>query len=136
MKDSIKTIWMTFATYRWHVTALAIFGILSPLLEGIGINAIVPLLSFFIGGGGTSGFINESVQSFFGLLNIPFSFRYLLGFVIILFILRTISVIIFGYIRGWVNADFLSKESQSSMKATLFSSWSFFLKQKFGTIHT
>ena len=136
MKDSLKTIWMTFTTYRWHISALIVFGIFSPLLEGIGVNAIVPLVSFFMGGGGTTGFINESVKLFFDLLHIPFTFRYLLGFIIVLFLLRAVSVIMFGYIRGWVNADFLSKESQSSMRSTLFSSWSFFLKQKFGTIHT
>ncbi|MEK7095131.1 MAG: ABC transporter ATP-binding protein [Patescibacteria group bacterium] len=135
MKNTIKTLWATFSRYRWHVLALSAFGILSPLLEGIGINAVVPLMSFFMGGGVATDFINEIVQTLFSFLHIPFSFRYLLGFILVLFILRAISVITFGYIRGWINADFLGKESEDVMHRTLLSSWSFSLKQKIGTMH-
>ncbi|MFA6315426.1 MAG: ABC transporter ATP-binding protein [Candidatus Paceibacterota bacterium] len=136
MKNTIKTIWITFVKYRWHVLALVAFGILSPLLEGIGINAVVPLMSFFMGGGGAAtDFINEAVQAFFSFFHIPFSFRYVLGFILGLFILRAVSVIIFGYIRGWISADFLGKESEDVMRRTLLSSWSFSLKQKIGTMH-
>lgn len=135
MKGIIKTIWITFGRYRWHVAALIIFGILSPLLEGIGINAVVPLISFFMGGSTTTDFINQIVQGFFSFLHIPFSFRYLLGFIFGLFVLRAISVVAFGYIRGWINADFLGKESEDVMRRTLLSSWSFSLRQKIGTMH-
>src|SRR3989344_1081597 len=111
MKDTIKTLWSAFGKYRWHVAALLLFGILSPLLEGIGINAVIPLVSFFIGGGGAAtDFITRTIQGLFAFLNVPFSFRYLLIFIFCLFIARVISVIAFGYIKGWIGADFLSKE--------------------------
>lgn len=135
MKSTIKTLWITFSRYRWHVAALVLFGVLSPLLEGIGVNAVVPLMSFFMGGGGTTDFINETVQSFFHFIHVPFTFRYLLAFILGLFVIRAISVIIFGYIRGWINADFLGKESEDVMRRTLLSSWAFSLKQKIGTMH-
>lgn len=135
MKGTIITLWNTFGRYRWHVIALVLFGVISPLLEGIGINAVIPLMSFFMGGGVASNFITEMIQGFFVFLHIPFSFRYLLGFIFGLFILRAVSVVVFGYIRGWINADFLGKESEDIMQRTLQSSWSFSRKQEMGTMH-
>ncbi len=135
MLQILKTLWTTFARYRKHVIILIALAIISPFLEGIGINAIVPLMSFFMGGGGATDFINEIVKGLFSFLHIPFSFRYLLAFILVLFILRAISVIVFGYVRAWVTADFLGKESEDVMRRTLLSSWGFSLKQKIGTMH-
>lgn len=136
MKDTLKTLLEAFGRYRWHVVALAAFGFLSALLEGIGINAVIPLMSFFNGGGGAAtDFITRTIQGLFSFFSLPFKFRYLLGFILCLFILRAISVVVFGYIRGWVSADFLGKESESVLRRALLSSWSFTLKQKIGTMH-
>ena len=136
MKNTLGTLWRAFGRYRWHVTALVAFGILSALLEGVGINAIIPLISFFIGGtGGTTNFITNTIQMLFGFFHIPFIFRYLLGFILGLFILRAVSMVAFGYIRGWIVADFLGKESEDVLRRALHSSWQFLLKQKIGTMH-
>jgi ATP-binding cassette, subfamily C, bacterial len=136
MKDTLQTLWEAFGKYRWHVIALVIFGMLSALLEGIGINAVIPLMSFFLGGGGEgTDFITRTIQDFFAFFNIPFSFRFLLVFVFGLFVARSVSVVVFGYIRGWIGADFLGKESEDVLRRTLLSSWSFTLKQKIGTLH-
>jgi len=136
MKDTIQTLWNAFGRYRWHITVLVLLAIVSPLLEGIGINALIPLISFFQGGmTGTPDFITRTIQGLFALIHVPFTFRYLLIFIFCLFVVRAVSVVVFGYVRGWVNADFLSKESEEVMRRTLLSSWSFTLKQKIGTMH-
>ena len=136
MKDTLQTLWSTFGKYRWHVAGLVMFGILSPLLEGIGINAVIPLVSFFLGGGGAAtDFVTRTIHTFFAFLHIPFTFRYLLVFIFGLFITRAISVVAFGYIKGWIGADFLGKESEDVLRRALLSSWSFSLKQKIGTMH-
>lgn len=137
MKETISTLWNAFGRYRWHIVALAVFGVLSALLEGIGINAAIPLLSFFNGGGGgvATDFITKNIQGLFNFFSVPFSFRYLLGFILFLFILRAISAVVFGYIRGWIGADFLGKESEDVLRRVLLSSWPFSLKQKIGTMH-
>ena len=133
---TLQTLWQTFNRYRWHVAALVVFGFLSAILEGIGINAVIPLVSFFTGASnGPTDFITHAIQTLFSFLYIPFSFRYLLGFILVLFILRAVSVIVFGYIRGWISADFLGKESEDVLRRTLLASWPFLLKQKIGTMH-
>jgi len=136
--SNLRTIFHTFRKYRWHVVALVVFGIISALLEGIGINAVIPLMSFFTGGAGggaATDFITNTIRNLFVFFSIPFSFRYLLGFILALFILRAVSVVVFGYIRGWISADFLGKESEDILRRALLSSWPFSLKQKIGTMH-
>jgi len=135
MKNTLITLWQAFGQYRWHIAALVVFGFLSALLEGIGINAVIPLISFFNGGGAATDFVTKMIQGLFSFFSIPFSFRYLLGFILALFVLRAVSVVVFGYIRGWITADFLGKESEDILRRTLFSSWSFSLKQKMGNMH-
>lgn len=136
MRDTLSTLWRAFGRYRWHVVLLVAFGILSALFEGIGINAVVPLMSFFMGGDGSAtDAISKIIQSLFSLLHIPFTFRYLLGFILILFILRAISVVTFGYVRGWIAADFLDKESEDMLRRTMLATWPFLLQQKIGTVH-
>jgi len=134
--NALTVLCSIFSRYRWHIVALTVFGFLSAILEGIGINAVIPLVSFFTGGGDTAtDFITKTIQGLFSFFSIPFKFSYLLGFILILFVFRAISVVVFGYIRGWIGADFLGKESEEVLRRTLLSSWAFSLKQKLGTMH-
>lgn len=135
MKNTLATLWGACSKYRWHVAALTVFGVVSALLEGVGINAVIPLMSTFTGGGAATDFVTRSIQGLFDFFSIPFKFRYLLGFILFLFILRAISVVVFGYIRGWITADFLGKESADVLRRTLLVSWAFSLRQKMGTLH-
>lgn len=134
--SALAVLWLTFSRYRWHILALIVFGFLSALLEGIGINAVIPLISFFIGPStGPANALTQAMQTAFSFFNFPFNFRFLLGFILTLFILRAVSMVAFGYIRGWIGADFLGKESEDVLGRTLLSSWPFLLKQKIGTMH-
>ena len=133
---TFRTLRRTYGKYRWHLVALAALGFVSAIFEGIGINIAIPLLSFFMGGGAApTDFISQTVQRLFETLHIPFSFRYLLGFVLALFILRAFTVGIFGFIRSYISADFLSDMSEDMLRQTLHASWPFLLKQKIGAMH-
>ncbi len=125
-----------FRPYKWHILVLVVLGFLGAILEGIGINAAIPLLSFLVSGGQPTDFISRSIKSFFDALHITFSFRYLLTFVVILFVTRSISLIAFGYIRGRIAADFLSRESEDVLRKTFAASWPYLLLQKLGYIHS
>ncbi|MFZ1075023.1 MAG: ABC transporter ATP-binding protein [Minisyncoccia bacterium] len=136
MNITLRTLWNTFRGYRWHIVALVVFGFLGAILEGIGINAVIPLMSFFTGNGAgaATDTITNAIRGLFTFFSIPFTFRYLLAFILVLFILRAISTVVFGYIRGWISADFLARESEDILGRALSASWPFSLKQKIGTI--
>ncbi len=128
-------MWTTFSRYRWHIATLVVLGFISAILEGIGINAAVPLLSFLVGGGSVpADGISQGLQAVAGSLSIPFTFRTLLVFIFALFVLRAVSVVLFGYVRGWISTDFFIKESKSMMRSMLSASWPFLLRQKIGLV--
>lgn len=135
MKDTIRAFWRLFGKYRNSLIILTALGFLGALLEGIGINSIVPMLTFFTGNSGLpTDFISQTMAAAFHLVHVPFTFRYLLAFILLLFFTRAIFMVIFGYIRGWINADFLSNESEAVLRGTLFASWPYLLGQKLGMI--
>lgn len=126
-------MWRIFGAYRKHLAALIVLGFSGALLEGIGINAAIPLLSFLTGGSGVpTDPISRGIAALFEFLHIPFTFRYLLGFIIALFLLRAVAVALFTFIRGWVTADFLTSESRELFRRLLDASWPYLLKQKIG----
>ena len=137
---TLRILWQTFHNYRKHLVALAAFGFVGAILEGVGINIAIPLLSFFMGSNSdivaAGSTITKAVAWFFGVLHLPFTFRYLLGFIVVLFLLRAVSLVAFAYIRGWVTADFLSTETKALLGGTLRASWPFLLKQKIGHLHS
>ena len=129
-------MWGVFRAYRRHLFWLVALGFTGALLEGVGINAAIPLLSFLTGGDGVPADpISRAIATMFGFLHIPFSFRFLLGFIIGLFLLRAVTVALFAFIRGWIVADFLSTESREMFRRLLESSWPYLLKQKIGHLH-
>jgi subfamily B ATP-binding cassette protein MsbA len=133
---TVRTLYNTFGRYRWHIIVLSLLGFLSAILEGIGINAVIPLLTFFTGAsGGAPDFISQTIQGLFTFLSIPFSFRYLLGFILVLFIVRAVVLAFFGYIKGWISTDFMCDESEAMLRRALLASWPFLLRQKIGTLH-
>src|SRR6185437_8433286 len=136
MIESARIFWRLFGKYRNSLLILGGLGFLSAMLEGIGINSIVPLFTFFTGNGALPGdFISQTMAKAFGILHIPFTFRFLLGFILVLFFVRGIFQVIFGYIRGIIIADFLSSESQAVLSGTLRASWPYLLQQRLGVIH-
>ena len=135
---TLRVIFRTFRKYRWHVVALALLGFVSAILEGVGINIAIPLLSFFMGAGnmGPANTITHLVQLLFTVLHLPFTFRYLLAFILALFIARAVFVVAFGYIRGKISANFMSDESKEVLGLMLRASWPYLLAQKIGHLHS
>src|SRR3989344_5900989 len=132
---NLVVLWQIFGKYRLHIVILIVLGIVSATLDGIGINAMIPLISFYTNASsGPTDFITHSIQTLFAFLHIPFSFRYLLGFILGLFMLRAVTVTLFGYIRGRIGADFMGTESEGMLRRMLRASWPLLLKQKLGTL--
>ena len=123
-----------FNGYRRYVVVLIILGLLGAALDGIGINAIVPLLSFLLGAGTPTDIISRAMMWLFALVHIPFSFRYLLGFIVILFLLRAAALIASAYVRGHINARYMTNEMSNLFRATMRSKWQFMTSQKGGYI--
>lgn len=133
---NLTVLWRIFKKYRGHVVILTVLGFVGAILEGIGINAIVPLASFITSGGTPTDFISRAIQAMFSFLHLPYKFSFLLGFILMLFMGRAIVSVLFGYLRGLIVADFMRSESRNLMGLTLHASWPFLLRQKLGHVHS
>lgn len=113
-----------------------VLGFLSGIFEGIGVNALIPLLSFLIPGSGAApaDHISHFIASLFGFFGIGFIFRNLIFFIFSLFMLRTVIVVASSYIRGAVMTDITNSETRSLVKLLLAARWSFLLRQKIGYV--
>lgn len=135
--SSASVIWRTFKKYRLHLGGLVLLGFAGALFEGVGINAAVPLLSFLVDGQSTPlDGISTTIRGLFAFAGITFSFRFLLGFIVALFLARAVALAVFGYLRGWIIADFLYHETSAMLRKLFAASWPFLLQQKLGVVHT
>jgi len=135
--STVSIIWRTFKKYRLHMVVLVVLGFMGAILEGIGINAAVPLLSFLLDAQSTPlDGVTQVLRGAFEFVGVPFTFRFLLGFIIVLFLGRAVALAVFGYLRGWIIADFLYHETGAVMSKLFAASWPFLLKQKLGVVHS
>lgn len=132
---NLVVLWRIFGKYRLQIGILIALSVVSAALDGIGINAMIPLVSFYTNtSSGPTDFISRAIQTLFSFFGIPFTFRYLLAFILGLFMFRAVAITFFGYIRGRIGADFKGAESEAMLSRMLYASWPFLLKQKMGTL--
>lgn len=126
-----------FRGFRWPILALTILGVLGGLLEGVGINAAIPMFSFLMGSSDFgSDFISRAIQQFFSFTHLRFNFRYLLIFICSLFILRAIALFTCNYLRVKIAARYEEETRNRLFGKTLKADWPFLLQQKLGYLDT
>lgn len=126
-----------FWEYKWQVVFLTILAFFGGLMEGIGINALIPLFSFIAGDGqGGADIISITIKKVFLILHIPFTLKYLLLLIVVLFFLRLVISVIFQYFHVKITADYEEKMRTRLFAKTLDASWPYLLKQKLGHLES
>ena len=126
-----------FGQYRHQIITLIILGITSGILEGIGVNALIPLFSFLTDSDahGTD-FISQSIERFFGYLHLDFSVTWLLIFISILVALKAILTVFLEYVNTGIMADYEEKTRNNLFQNILQADWPHLIKQKLGYLET
>ncbi|MFA4941347.1 MAG: ABC transporter ATP-binding protein [Patescibacteria group bacterium] len=132
----IKLCYRGFSKYKLQISILTILGFLSASLEGIGINALIPLFSFVTGEAGGDDFISQTIKKSFSYFHIEFRLKYLLIFVCLLFVFKAIVLVWSEYIRVKITSDYEEKIRSNLFNKFLEANWSYLLKQKLGHLET
>ncbi|MEK9184572.1 MAG: ABC transporter ATP-binding protein [Patescibacteria group bacterium] len=128
---------LVFREYKLKIIALATTGFLSALLEGVGINAFIPIFALVTGNGNLGDdSISRTIAKAFSYFHIEFRLKYLLFLVIGLFIFKTIAVIIGDYLSIKITADYTEKTRRKVFKHTVEANWPYLLKQQLGHLNT
>lgn len=136
-KNQIATIIrlsrQAFGHYKWQIVGLTSLGFLSAILEGIGVNALIPLFSFALGEGeGGQDIISQAIESSFGFFNIDFSVKFLLIFIVTLFIFKALTFVLVTFIKVRMTTEYEARTRASLLEKVLKANWSHLLKQKLG----
>ena len=122
-----------FFEYKWQIVLLTALGLIGASLEGIGVNALIPLFSFAIEDGQTSNnLISQLTKGFFNFFNLNFNVSFLLFFIITLFILKALINLFIAFIKINITSDYEAKTRSRLFTKILNSSWPHLLKQKSG----
>jgi len=129
----IRLSGQAFGKYKLQIVVVSVLGIISGLLEGIGVNAIIPLFSFVAKSGEkSSDGVSRIIEQFFGYLHITFSLKYLLIFISLLFVLKAVVLLISIYVRVKIFTGYEAETRKELFDKTLKANWPYLLKQKLG----
>lgn len=133
----LKIFNQAFGKYKLQIVGLTVLGFFSGLLEGVGINALIPLFSFATGGdeGGTDP-ISRAIEKVFLYFSVDFNLKHLLIFICLLFVLKALVLVLCGYVRVKITANYEEHTRKELFKKTLNANWSCLLKQKLGHLNT
>lgn len=120
-----------FRQYRLQIFAIAILSFVSGVLEGVGINAIIPMFSLITGHPLTDT-ISQIIEKFFSFFHLAYTVKYLLSFTVLLFIIKAIILFFANYTTTRITADYAKNIRSELFKLTLESNWTYLSKQKVG----
>jgi ATP-binding cassette subfamily C protein len=131
--NALRLAKKAFGGYKKQIVVLLSLGFLGAILEGVGINAIIPLFSFLDGTYLKSeDFIIRFTRDFFNFLHIPFTLKFLLIFIAALFIFKAVAVLFSKYLTEKIHASYIRDTQMKLLRKTLEASWPYLSKQKIG----
>lgn len=127
-----------YRPYTKELILLVVLGFLGALLDGIGINMLIPFLSFLMGeGAGPLDTVTRVTAGAFAFLNIPFKFQNVLVLMAVLFTGRAAALALFSYLRAQISVRFTKRESSALLQKTLAARWQYLLALPSGyTVNT
>ncbi|HOZ36858.1 MAG TPA: ABC transporter ATP-binding protein [bacterium] len=122
-----------FGDYKWQIIILIVLGFVGGILEGLGINAVIPLFSFIMAGSNQpTDFVSQLIAKIFNFLHITYSLKYLLIFIAVLFTLKAVAWFLSHYTADKIRVIYARKTREKIFRLTLKANWQYLNKQKMG----
>ncbi len=135
--DTLSFLKKAYAPYKTQILILAGIGFASGLLEGIGVNVLIPLFSLIAGNSAEgSNFITKAIENSFSYLKIDFAVKYLLILIAVLFIIKAILIFLGKYTQNFISTKHSEKMRNVLFKETLEAEWRYLMNQKVGYFST
>lgn len=127
---------LEYRSYKWHIILLGFLSFFGGFLEGFGVTAIIPLFSFIDKGKAEStDLISQFIEKFFNILHLPYTIKFLLIFILVIFLLKSVVLFLTNYISAYITKKYEKETREELLRLTLKSDWSYLLKQKIGHLN-
>lgn len=128
-----KLLKSAFGDYQWQIVLMVFLTIFSGVLEGVGINAIIPLFSLIDKNQPeATDIISRTIKNFFFYFNLDLTVKYLLIFIALLFIFKAASLFINQFISLVIIADYQKRVRSELWQLFIHTCWPYLSKQKIG----
>lgn len=122
-----------FGRYYPQIAILAVLGFLASIMEGIGINSVIPLFSFVSNNGNRGAdAVSKMIARCFDYFHVSYTLAALLIFIALLFIGKAIVVFATGYITSRTNTGYEQAARHELFRLTLAADWPYLSGQKIG----
>jgi len=126
-----------YRPYKTQILILTALGFAGGILEGIGINAVIPLLTFVLGiNNPATDMLSLAIQEFFTWVHVPFVPKFLLMFIVALFIAKAFVSLWLSYIQIGIATEYERRTRSTLFKKVLSASWPYLLREKLGNLET
>ncbi len=133
----VSLLYKGFGPYKWQIALLSLLGVIGGFLEGIGINAVIPIFSFLTGSANFGNdYISKSIKSGFELFDVRFSLRFLLIFIFLLFVTRALVLLLNNYVKIRITSTYSYRLRKGLFEKMVNAAWNHLLKQKLGHLDT
>lgn len=122
-----------FGQYKFQIIVLAILSFISGILEGVGVNAIIPLFAF-VSRDAVKGtdMISKTIERFFAYFNLSYTLASLLILIISLFLIKAIVLFLANFVVTKITSVYESKTRDELFTLTLKADWPYLSRQKIG----
>ena len=131
--SNFNLFWKAFEQYRFYIIWLGTLSVIGGLLEGIGINAIIPLFAFIdkTSAGGTD-IISRTLKQLFVFLGISFTVKTILIFILALFIIKAIVLFYTNDLTYKITTQYERDSRLELFKLMAETDWPHLAQQKIG----
>ena len=122
-----------FPRHGGRIALMAVLSFLSGVLEGVGVNAIIPLFSILrVSVSPTLDAVSRAIEQAFLFFHVPLSPSSLAAFIFALFIGKAILLFFVQYVMLRITARFEVNKRNELLGKLLRSDWAYLLRQKVG----
>jgi ABC-type multidrug transport system fused ATPase/permease subunit len=137
VREITKLLLESYRQYVFSFLGIIGLGFIAGLSEGIGIAAIIPLFAVLTGQNvAGTGRLSKLIAWFFATIHIPLTPIFILGFSVLLFILKALIQFFAKYKNAQTINTFEEHLRGSLLRRTLNAKWPFLMKQKSGHLDT
>src|SRR3989344_4269182 len=133
LRNIWRVLWQAFGEYRSKIFLVTFLSFASGILEGIGINAVIPLFSFIDPSQAPGNdILSRGIANFFTLLHIGYTMRSLLIFIVLLFVVKAFVLYWMTHVGARITYEYEKEARKKLLRLSLNANWPYMSKQKLG----